>query len=145
MSVQTSTYKRTSFSLFAYCRWCKRYMMYASDEGWGEFFLTDINLCLNLVMHCNSAKLLFEFLTAKFNFSRISSERLDLRSLFKYFLFLWSQKGGILSQVLLDKFCPLHEFANHKLTTAGVWPGCRIETNLFCSTVSVLAPMYPYP
>jgi hypothetical protein len=67
-------------------------MMHASDEDWGEFLLMDINLCLNFVMHYNSAVLSFQLLTAKFNFSRISSERLGLRSLFKYFLSLWSKK-----------------------------------------------------
>jgi len=65
--------------------------MYASDEDWGEFLLMDIKLFLNLVMHCNSAVLIFQFLTVKFNFSRISSERLGLRSLFKYF-FLFGPK-----------------------------------------------------
>jgi len=106
-------------------------MMYASDEDWEEFLLMDINLCLNLVMHCNSAMLLFQFLTAKFNFSRISSERLGLRSLFKYFLSLWPPKmAAYLSQVLSDRFCSLNENANSMPTAASVWPGCRLEINL---------------
>ena len=69
--------------------------MYASGEDWEEILLMDMNLYLNFVMYCNLLVLLFYFSTARFNFSRISSESFGLRSMLKYFLSLWSQKGDI--------------------------------------------------
>jgi hypothetical protein len=43
-------------------------------------------------------------------------------------------KYGIknVKKVLSVKFCPLHQYSNHMLTVAGVWPDCRLQTNLFC-------------
>jgi hypothetical protein len=45
------------------------------------------------------------------------------------------KKKAYLSQVLSDTFCPLHEYAKHMLNAAGVWPDCRLETNVFCWTI----------
>jgi hypothetical protein len=40
-------------------------------------------------------------------------------------------KRGIknVKNVLSVKFCPMHQYSKH---AAGVWPDCRLETNLFC-------------
>jgi hypothetical protein len=46
MSVQTSSYKKTSLPQSAYCRWCERYIMYASDNVWNEFLLVYNNVFL---------------------------------------------------------------------------------------------------
>jgi len=56
MSVQKSSYKMASCFQSSYkmascsqsfdCKQCERYMMYASGDDWGEFLLTDSNLCL---------------------------------------------------------------------------------------------------
>jgi hypothetical protein len=57
--------------------------------------LMDSNLCLKLLLYNNSLVLLFQYLSVKFNFCRISSQPFGFRSLLWYFWSLWSQKGGI--------------------------------------------------
>jgi hypothetical protein len=42
------------------------------------------------------------------------------------------KKAAYLWLFLSDNLCPLHECSNYMLTAAGVWPACRLETNLFC-------------
>jgi len=46
MCAQTFSYTRASCFQSAYFTWRERYTMYASDDDWDEFLLTDINLCL---------------------------------------------------------------------------------------------------
>ena len=86
---------------------------------------------MKLVMHCNSSVLLFQYLTAKFNFYHISSQCLGLRSVVILFVSLVPKKVVYLPQVLSDTFCPLCEYSKHMLTAAGVWTDCRLETNQF--------------
>jgi hypothetical protein len=47
--------------LSAYCRWCQRYLMYASDDDWDELLLMDNNLLLKVVPYCNSLIWLFQY------------------------------------------------------------------------------------
>ena len=105
--------------------------MLASDDDWDELLLMDSNLCLKLVPYCNSVVLLIQYLPVHF-FSRISFQPFDLKSLLWYFCLFGPKKAAYLSQVLSGKFCPLHEYSDYVLTAAGVWPDCRLETNLFC-------------
>ena len=132
MSVQTSSYKRTSVSRSAGCRWCERYMMFASDDDWDKLLLMVSNFSLKLVPYCNSVVLLFQYLPVQFMFSRISSQHFGLRSLLWYFCPFGPKKAAYLSQILSGTFCSLHEYSDYMLTAVGVWPHCRLKTNLFC-------------
>jgi len=127
------SYRRIYFSRPACCRWCERYMMFASDDdGWEKLLLVDNNLCLKLIPYCNSIVLLFQYLPVKFNFSRISFQRFGLRSLLRLFLCLWSPNGGISLTSSIREVSSTARILGHMLTEAGVWPDCRLETNLFC-------------
>jgi len=106
--------------------------MYVSDDdGWDKFLLMDSNLCLKLVPYCDSIVLLFQYLPVKFNFSRISSQRFGLRSLLWPFLCLWSPNDGISLTSSVRQVSSTARILEHMLTEAGVWPDCRLETNLF--------------
>ena len=131
MSVQTSSYKRTNVSQSACCRWCERYTLFASDDDWNELLFMDSNFCLKLVPYCNSVMLLFQYLPVQFTFSRISSQRFDLRSLLRYFCLFGPKKAAYVSQVLSGKFCPLHEYSDYVLTAAGVWSDCCSKQSYF--------------
>ena len=100
---------RTSFSHSTYCTWCRRYLIYASDDDWDE-------LCWWIVTFswrqyhtvCNSLVLLFQYLTVQFNCSRIYSN-VSAYICYGTFCLFGPIKAAYLSQVLSDKFCPLHE------------------------------------
>jgi hypothetical protein len=49
------------------------------------------------------------------------------------FVYLVPKKAAYLSQFPSDKFCPLHEYSDEIVTAVGIWPDCRMETNVFCS------------
>jgi hypothetical protein len=72
------TTKGLLFSLSAYCRLCGSYMSDASEDDLDEFLLMESNLCLKMVLYCNSLELLLQFLPVKFHFSGISSQRFGL-------------------------------------------------------------------
>jgi len=67
-------------------------MYLSDDDGWD--LLMNSNLCLKLVLYYNSQALLLEYLQVKLNFSPISPQNFDLRSLLWYFLSLWFEASG---------------------------------------------------
>jgi len=86
---------------------------------------------MKLVSYCNSSVLLYQYLTAKFNFSCVSFQRFDLKSLLWYFLSLWSQKRWCISYKFYQTSFVHCAYSNHMLTAAGVWTDCWLEINLF--------------
>jgi hypothetical protein len=71
-----------------------------------------------------------QYIPVKFNFSRISSQRFDLRSHFWYFFSFWSQKGVI---YLTSTITVLSTARIVKIIcSTSVWPNCRLQTNLLC-------------
>ena len=57
MSVRTSTYRKTSFPQFVYCRKCERRMLCTSDGDMDEFLMMDSNLCFKLLLQFISVTL----------------------------------------------------------------------------------------